>query len=666
MAIVFNCPECDFPYKLKDELAGKKATCKNPDCRKQILIPAPSSNGLRIADLGGIMPENAGPNDTPLPTNPADLEAAALAALRDTSKEQEDTAAEQAIPMVCPHCDHRWIEPYAKAGKNTLCPNPECRQRVKVTPPKKGDVPQDWRSGASNKPTLAKENFEKPADVMDAEARVVGKEAWQKGGGAEQDLEPVTLKRRLFIYSLIAAPILLLGIGIYFLVTWSVGHREKIKLDDAFKGFAAAREELAPAEGCLYSAILELAAGEHALHPKSMEKDKALTLAREHFTKARTELQQAAQKDAKGATTPERFAVTGELALALLGLGGNDDQVKDASRIRWVPDAPTNRPLRVNERTHTVHEELQRTLGLMMEADFDTKAALARRLTRELAKQGQFELASGFPGFLFKEPELPEAKALVALEIYRLNRGSDYPRAVAEELKGTLAGGAGGRNPAPASAQTLWLIRGTEKAPPLFGPPVGAQPQEPNRYAYVGLHILKDEPSKALELARLQSGTIGGQLRALVLYAEWAPEPGPAFDSAISVISLNAKSKKEGPPAALVLRLSQLAASTGRADQAKQLADLILDDGLKAWGKGSAIQFAATPANKTRVEDAELELPTDPKLLRAGHAWGKMWQARRNARIMSAGEATKSIATWPKGTIHPFGLAGIALAQHDK
>ena len=120
------------------------------------------------------------------------------------------------------------------------------------------------------------------------------------------------------------------------------------------------------------------------------------------------------------------------------------------------------------------------------------------------------------------------------------------------------------------------------------------------------------------------------------------------------------------PPAALVLRLSQLAASTGRADQAKQLADLISDDGLKAWGKGSAIQFAATPANKTRVEDAELELPTDPKLLRAGYAWGKMWQARRNARIVSAGEATKSIATWPKGTIHPFGLAGIALAQHDK
>ena len=664
MAIVFKCPECDFPYRLKDELAGKKATCKNPDCRKQILIPAPSSNGLRISDLGGIMPENADKNDTPLPTNPADLEATALAALRDTAKEQEDTAADQAIPMVCPHCNHKWTEPYSKAGKNTLCPNEECRQRVKVTPPKKGDVPQDWRSGASNKPTLAKENFEKPADVMDAEARVVGKDAWQKGGGAEQDLEPVTLKRRLFIYSLIAAPILLLGIGIYFLVTWRSSRGEEIKMDPALKEFADAREELAPAQAALFSAILELAAGEHAIHPQSMEKDKALKLAHSHFTKARTELQQAAQKDPKNAA--ERYAVTGELALALLGLGGNDEQVKEGSRFRWIPDPPSNRPLRVNERIHTVHEELQRTLGPMMEADFDTKAALARRMARELGKQGQFELASGFTGFLFKDPELPEAKAIVALELYRLNRGSEFPKSAAEELKAILAGGAVGRNPAPASAQMLWNVVGTEKAPTLFGPPTGTQPQEPNRYAYVGISILKDDPAKSLELAKLQSGTIAGQLRALVLYAEWAPDPGPAFDSALSAISLNSKAKKEPPPPALVMRLSQLAASTGRRDQAKQLADLVTEEGQKVWAKGSAIQFAATPSNKNRVEDAELELPSDAKQLRAGHAWGKFWQARQNARHASASDVTKSIVGWPKGTIHPFGLAGIAVAQHEK
>ena len=168
-----------------------------------------------------------------------------------------------------------------------------------------------------------------------------------------------------------------------------------------------------------------------------------------------------------------------------------------------------------------------------------------------------------------------------------------------------------------------------------------------------------------MELAKQQGGSLTGQLRALMLYAEWAGDPGPAFDSALSAINLNAKAKKEGPPASIVLRLSQLAAATGRVDQAKQLADLIPDEGAKVWAKGSAIQFAATPQNTTRVEDSALEVP-ESKKIRAGHLWGRMWQARHNARTMSASDATKLIQAWPKGTVHPFGLAGIALAQHDK
>jgi hypothetical protein len=41
MAIEFNCPSCQLHYMLKDEFAGKQATCKNPHCRHVIIIPQP-------------------------------------------------------------------------------------------------------------------------------------------------------------------------------------------------------------------------------------------------------------------------------------------------------------------------------------------------------------------------------------------------------------------------------------------------------------------------------------------------------------------------------------------------------------------------------------------------------------------------------------------------
>lgn len=662
MAIVFNCPHCEHPYKLKDELAGKKATCKNANCRQQITIPQPA--GLRIADLGGIVPDDAAPSTATAP--PADVEAAALAALNETPKEKEETAADTDIPMTCPHCDHKWTEPFAKAGKNTLCPNEECRQRIKVPEPKKGQAKENWRSTASGKPSLAKENFEKPKDVMDAEAKVVSREAYVAGGGAEQDYEPVPLKRKLFVWSLIAAPILLVAAGIWAIVSWRSERREEMSLEPAIAEFAATREELDPVQACLGSAILEIAAGQHALDATKMDKDKALTRAVQHFKKAHAEIQQAAQKDPQNRAAADRFAVAGEHAMSLIGLGGTDEQAKENERFRWLPAAPGNRALRPNEQSRSVHAELQTALSTSFAgADFDTRITVARRLARELAKKGQAELAVSVASFLFNESEQPEAKAVVALEVYRTDRGSDVPRKIAEELKAVLGGGAVGRVPSPASAQTLWEVLGTEKAPKLFPPPSGAV-VETSRFAFVGVHLLKDDPAKALELCRQQGGSLGGQLRALALYAEWAPDPDGAFDSAISAINLSAKAKKEPPPSPVVLRLAQLAASRNRMDQVKTLSDAIPDEGAKAWAKGSAIQFAATPENKNKVDDAAVEVPDDSKKMRAGHFQGKFWQARQNARLTSASEATKAVNLWPKSVLKPFGLAGIALAQKDK
>src|SRR5436305_11979986 len=149
MAIEFNCPHCQHQYKLKDELAGKTATCKT--CRQKITIPQPATV----------------PPDAPVKTA-AEIEAEALAAMADEPAKAEQDAAGQVIDVECQFCNHKWTEPLTRAGKNTLCPNPECRQRVKIPEPKKEDL-LDWRQTRTKGPSLAKDNQpQKLEGVQDA------------------------------------------------------------------------------------------------------------------------------------------------------------------------------------------------------------------------------------------------------------------------------------------------------------------------------------------------------------------------------------------------------------------------------------------------------------------------------------------------------------------
>src|SRR5207302_272980 len=132
MAIEFNCPHCRHLYRLPDTLAGKRATCKNAQCRQVIVVPSPAT-----------VPPTAPP--------PIDVEAAALSALSDEPV-QEKAPPEKVIPVECPFCNNKWTVPFDKAGKNVLCPNEDCRQRVKVPEPKE-DVPTDWRQQKTKLPS---------------------------------------------------------------------------------------------------------------------------------------------------------------------------------------------------------------------------------------------------------------------------------------------------------------------------------------------------------------------------------------------------------------------------------------------------------------------------------------------------------------------------------
>jgi hypothetical protein len=548
------------------------------------------------------------------------------------------------------------------AGKNTICP--ECRHRLKVPVPKH-HRPDDWRTAGQHGPSLAKPNFEKPKDVQDAgDVKIVGREALKHAGATNEEFEPRPLKQKVLLGLTAVGLLAGIGFGVMYLMQSRKEGRDDRLIETALKEYAEASEKPQGAQAPLYSAVLEMAAADYYLRKPEPQ----LKEAHAHLTKARSELLQAAQKDdpRKPSAAGERNAVLGELALCTVGFGGVDEQVRDEKRLKWMPDLPGGRQLRVNEKVQSVHAELQRTLDLLKPADFDFKAVVARRLTRALTRHGQQELAAGIPVMLFAEPEQPEAKAIVALEIYRLDKGSDTVRQIADELKGLLAGGPGGRSPLPTSAQTLWQVLGTEKAPSIvLGslPPTG-DVLEGTRLAYTGLYLLQDRADEALKLCE-RPGPLPGQLKGLALYAEWAPDPGPAFAKAREVVVL-AAGKKETVSQSAILRLSQLAAAAGRAEEAKALADTLTDDGLKSWAKADAVRLQLAPQGSgSRADDAAVELPDDPRKLRVGHAWGRLAVARHNARLTGSRD-TGPLSGWPAGTIHPFGLAGVALGVQDR
>ncbi len=641
MAIAFNCPHCLYAYSLPDKFAGKQAKCKNPECRKLITIPTPIT--IPDDDTPGLSHEEA--------------EAAALAALADEAPKPEEKPAEKTIPMVCKFCDHKWEVPWSLAGKNTLCPNPECRQRVKVPEPQE-DVPTDWRQQKSKLPSMAKQNYEKPEDVQDAaDAKHISSQTAKDAGLLDEEIEPRSLKDKLFNVFLAVAVFGSIALGIWYLTTRRTVVQEEQLMADARKELDQVRGELP--EGDLTSAVLDLAATEYALRHDEAKK---LKEAQEVFARGVREVRGTPGQ----AMAPLRNAMAAEFALAALAFGGTDEQAKEQLRFRWQPDTDTGRIVKMSERTHTVHELLSQTLALLPQgsAELDLRMSLARQLTRQLTKRGQAGMAADFiPLALFTEAERDEARGLVALELYRADKNSEIARKTAEELKTRYSGAKPAL--APASVQTLFAILSVDKAPPMTPLPPGNGDLNSDliRMAHVGKLLLDSQPDEALKLAT-RPGKPEHQLKALVLCAEWTGEPGPALEAAQTLLAA-LKGKKEPPPY-LVLRLVQIAATTGKFEQANTLADTLTDESLKAWAKGDAVRLRIASLPKEKANEAWAEAPDNLKLQKAGQAWARLWVARQNAKLSHNRDAEKkATALWSQG-IHPFALAGIALGLQDK
>lgn len=644
MAIAFNCPHCQLAYRLSEKLAGKQAKCKNPECRKVITIPTPVTV----------------PDDAPHRTE-EEREAAALAALSDEAPKPTDAPPqEKVIPMTCEYCGHQWAEAWAKGGKNTLCPNPECRQRMKVPEPKE-DIPQDWRHQKTNLPSLAKKNFEKLEGVQDAEdVKIVSGQALREADATGEEIEPRPLKDKVFIGLTVAALVGGCVFGVWYLMQSRTESKEEALMADALKNYGDVSKTMEKADAGLSAAVLHVADSEYALMDNTKDETKK---AHEAFVKARD----AVRHHPPGLG---RNAVAAELALAVLNFGGTEEQAREEVRYRWEPDAAAARVARINQRPRTIHEELRQTASLLplTPADFDFRVATARRLVRDLAKRGRAGFAADIlPLAMFTDAERDEARAVVALEIHRAEPGSPHARKLADELKAGAAGFAKS-NPYPASAQTLFAVLGVPTDKPVVPPPgaKGSVASEPAVLAYAGVHLLKDEAGAALELAK-RAVSPATQLKAFVLCAEWAADPGPALDAAAQLVAAE-KAKKGGPAPsqALILRLSHLAAAAGKYDLAKAFSDALADEGARAWARGDAARLRVAANPKEKADEAWVEVPDDAKKQKAGHGWGRMWVARQNTRLSGNRDAEKkAVNGWPTAAV-PFGLAGVALGLKDR
>jgi DNA-directed RNA polymerase subunit RPC12/RpoP len=638
MAIEFDCPHCGHHYRLKDELAGKAAACKN--CRQKITIPHPVTV----------------PDDTP---PPVDVEAAALAALADEKKAEED-ASKKLIEVECQYCSHKWTEPISRAGKNALCPNPECRQRVKIPEPK-DEGQYDWRQTRTKGPSLAKDKQEKLEGVQDAgQAQQVSGEALKKGGAIEEELEPRPLRQKVMF---VLVPLVLLAslvFGVMYL--WRSGKEvrdDKVMANGQAEFMAsdfAKVDAKSPKERkeevALFTAVMHLASAEYALRHNDY---KQLSVAMDQYRDALTIL--------RPLTSPTRNALVAELALSQLALGGTEEQARNQVRIRWMPDP--NLKTTPTARTPTVYEELRNVLGMLQQSsDFDFRAHFARRLTRELVKIGHPEIAEVIPLALFKLDEQPEARAIVALELHRANVPG-VPAATAESLA-KLGPDLAKANPRPASAQMLFAALNTPNAPTVLpAPQATGVVSDDVRFAYTGVALAQKKPAEALAMAQ-REGRPNEKLRSLVLCADWMDDPSPALDAAYSLVAGNKTAKDAKLPPHQILRLAQIAAEKGKHDLASKLADGLPDAGMRAWILGDAlrVRLAAAPAEKG--DESWMELPAKDTDYRAGHAWGRLWLARQNARISgNRGEQVKIVSEWPT-PFHFFGKAGVALGLQDK
>lgn len=612
MPIVFNCQYCGEPYKLKDELAGRTATCRNPNCRKTFIVPTPTK---------AIPSKRANPPASkPSPAPDIDIDSIAAAALSD-EPEQKGPAGKP-IDVVCRHCDHKFTVEPDKAGKMVICP--DCGRPTKV-PAAQAEKKLDWRNN-DGAPSLAKRDFGDMSNVMDTTTTTIveGKTIQAAGATQLRDAEEPEERRKRQIKTTIYLFLFLTMIGTAGYGIWGYGKAVRIETTMA-KAVEAIESPNGGATDPIFHALMRRASGEYKSRIANSEDDiksalKDLQLARNLLMKVPP-------------TNSERDAVLIEVALTFPVLAGNEEQVRLNKKKPWTD----------------IQREIRQTLAMLNPQDREVFWYGLRLLTERLVQYKQPLMAADISSNIFPidTPDGQIALAQVGFELLRLGKveeASQIPnRVTAKKVNPMLQG--------------LKLALNKAANPDLKDP---KKKEQPDPMALAMVSIFQGDISKAKNQAEINSTTENRSARLVQLACQCQGDKAADFLNTVAdILKLD-----KNASAWLYRRLLASLLRANQVPQAETLSDLVPNPGVKAWCKLDLARYKLAAMTKKKADDSLLDLPGDPTKSAAA-AKIREEIARHNA-FAGEGAYSKVIDRWEKGIVRPFGQAGWILGKQDR
>jgi hypothetical protein len=351
MPIRVKCPKCQTILGVKESLAGKKANC--PKCRFMLTIPAAKPPAAKAAPV------------------PEDVEALALSTL---AEEAPKPAAAQIIEFECPFCAEMVKVNAELAGKQTPCPNEECKRIIKV-PLLKADKPKDWRQVDPRAPIagLMKDGSTQPDNAWSTSQKMrVSTEALVEADAIPIKKAPVTtatwMRRGVFA----GVALLALVGGGWLALGWRSSSHLEGPLNEALEQVKL-NSKLTPAAG---ASILRGAGQFYGRRNLALKAKEQLDAARAKLINPGDNLPPDAERD----------TVLITLALALIDLGGaaqGDDE--NPTRLDWA----------------TVQKELGRVVQML--SSVEAKQTGLREIATALITQDKGEIAAALAG-QFSQP----------------------------------------------------------------------------------------------------------------------------------------------------------------------------------------------------------------------------------------------------------------------